>query len=430
MGFLSDIFKKSVPMRGNVSHVERDKAGNIWYLSGMFGTRHKWRVNFNMANAEDKREALHVCTPLQTVLEKMGSMMQRGELYVTDADGNEEKFQAFKDALLNPNPLQTFSAFIRDVEMCLRLFGFCPVSVIRGMKAMPVSAMWIIRPELFHLEGTGRLYKQFELQEVVSKAYFIWEGRKVYLEPDEYFVIHNGSIDYDPTVRELRFLSLTDSLSIPISNWMSAMSANHVLITSGGPKGVLYNDYQDNMGNNPMTSDEKAELHRQFNDRYGIVGDKSPIFISSNKLGWLPLDYNADQLKISDTDDRCTAKICTALGLNQNLFADAKYDNQESAKKAAYQDVIQPDAKIICETLTRHIMPEGAIVSLDFSDVECLQKSKMDESNTLRTAATAITMLLDGGLISYEEARKELSNYIDIDPDEVKAKEGNDEQVQ
>ena len=422
-----DYFKKSVPMRGNVSHVERDKAGNIWYLSDLFGTRHKWRVNFNMTNAADKREALQACTPLQTVLDKMGSMMQRGELYVTDADGNEEKFQAFKDALLNPNPLQTFSAFIRDVEICLRLFGFCPVSVMRGMKTMPVSAMWIIKPELFHLEGTGKMYKQFELQEIVDKAYFMWGGRKVYLEPDEYFVIHNGSIDYEPTMKELRFSSLADSLSIPVSNWMSAMSANHVLITNGGPKGVLYNDYQDSMGNNPMTGEEKAEIHRQFNERYGIVGDKSPIFISTNKLGWLPMDYNADQLKIGDTDDRCTAKICAALGLNQNLFTDAKYDNQESAKKAAYQDVIQPDAKVICEALTKNIMPEGATVSLDFSDVECLQKSKKDEAGTLQTAANAIKVLLDGGLISFEEARQELSNYIDIDPDEVKGKEGNDE---
>lgn len=426
MGLL-DYFKKSVPMRGNVSHVERDKAGNIWYLADLLGTRHKWRVNYNMSNVGDKREALRACTPLQTVLEKLCSMMQRGVVYVTDEEGNEEKFQAFKDALMNPNPLQTFSAFVRDVELCLRLFGFCPISVMRGIKTMPVSSMWIIKPELFHLEGTGMMYKQFELDGIVKGAYFMWGGQKVYLEPDEYFVIHNGSIEYEPTMRELKFSSLTDSLSAPVSNWMATMSASHVLITNGGPKGVLYNDYQDSMGNNPMTSDEKAEIHRQFNDKYGIVGDKSPIFISTNKLGWLPMDYDADQLKLGETDDRCTAKICSALGLNQNLFADAKYDNQESAKKAAYQDVIQPDAKVICEALTKHIMPEGARVSLDFSDVECLQKSKKDEAGTLQTAANAIKVLLDGGLISFEEARQELSNYIDIDPDEVKGKEGNNE---
>jgi hypothetical protein len=277
------------------------------------------------------------------------------------------------------------------------------------------------------MTGTGKMYKQFELSEIIDRAYFMWEGRKVYLEPDEYFVIHNGSIEYDINTREMRFSSFTDSLSAPISNWMAAMSANHVLITNGGPKGVLYNDYQDSMGNNPMTSEEKYEIHRQFNEKYGIVGDKSPIFISTNKLGWLPMDYNADQLKIGETDDRCTAKICSSLGLNQNLFADAKYDNQESAKKSAYQDVIQPDAKVICEALTKNIMPEGAKVILDFSDVECLQKSKRDEAGTLQTAANAIKVLLDANIINFEEARKELSNYIDIDPDDVKGKEGNDE---
>lgn len=420
MGYLSRIFKKSVSMRGNVSHVEVDHAGNIWYLSDFFKSRHKWQVNFDMTRAEDKRKAFTVCTPLHTVLDKLGSMIQRGVLYITDAEGNEDKFQSFKDALLKPNPLQTFSSFIRDVEICLRLFGFCPISVIRGMKDVPVSAMWVIRPELFHMEGTGRLYRQFELQEIVSTAYIMWGGRKVYLDPDEYFIIHNGSADYDPTMNEFHFFSSADSLGIPVSNWMGAMSANQVLITNGGPKGVLYSDYQDAMGNTPMTEQEKAELHKQFNEKYGIVGGKSPIFISPNKLGWLPMDYNAEQLKLGDIDDRCTAKICNAFGLNPNLFTDAKYDNQESAKKSAYQDVIIPDAKIISEAISKAILPKDAHIDLDFSGVECIQKSKKDEAQTLQTAANAIQLLLTGGLISFEEAREKIANYIDIDPGELK----------
>lgn len=109
------------------------------------------------------------------------------------------------------------------------------------------------------------------------------------------------------------------------------------------------------------------------------------------------------------------------------MFTDAKYDNQESAKKSAYQDVIIPDAKIISEAITKAVLPEDASVELDFSGVECLQKNKKDEAETLRTAASAIQALLDGGLISVEEARKEIANYIDIDPDEFKMAEGKED---
>lgn len=426
-----DFLRKSIPMRGNVRAIEQDAAGNILYLSNAFCSRNI--STYNMADLTDKGRAVSVCTPLSTVLDKLGMMIQRGQLYVMDEEGNEEKFQAFKDALLSPNPLQTFSAFIRDVEVCLRLYGFCPISVMRGISTLPFKSMWVIDPTIFHLKGTGKIYKQFEIDEIVKEASYQWNGQRIVLQPDEYFIIHNGQISYNQASGDITFSSYTDSLSIPVNNWMAAMSATHTLVQNGGPKGVLYNDYQDAMGNNPMTESEKMEIHKQFNEKYGIVKGKSPIFISPKKLGWLPMDYNAEQLKLGDIDDRCTAKICNAFGLNANLFTDAKYDNQESAKKAAYQDVIIPDAKVISEAITRAVLPEGAHMEIDFSDVECLQKNKKDEAQTLQTAAAAINALLNNGLVSFDEARKEIANYIDIDPDELKRVEGEevqDEQVQ
>lgn len=411
--------------------VEQDIAGNILYLSDAFNSRDV--SIYNMAELSDKGKAASACAPLSAVLEKLGMMIQRGQLYVMDDEGNEDKFQTFKDALLYPNPLQTFSAFIRDIEVCLRLYGFCPISVMRGISALPFKSMWVIDPVIFHLKGTGKIYKQFEIDEIVKGASYQWNGRKVVLQPDEYFIIHNGRISYNQASGDITFPSYTDALSIPVNNWMAAMSATHTLVQNGGPKGVLYNDYQDAMGNNPMTESEKREIHQQFNEKYGIVKGKSPIFISPKKLGWLPMDYNAEQLKLGDIDDRCTAKICNAFGLNANLFTDAKYDNQESAKKSAYQDVIIPDAKVISEAITRAVLPEGAHMEIDFSDVECLQKNKKDEAQTLKTAAGAIKELLADGIISFEEARKEIANYIDIDPDELKRVEGKevqDEQVQ
>lgn len=437
MGFVSYIKSIGKPrMRDAVSRVEIDNAGNMWYLSQLLGGRHKWRISFNMSSNQDKRDALEACTPLYIVADKVGTMMQRGEVYVTDDEGNEDKFTEWAEFLKNPNPLQTWASFVRDVEISLRLFGFCPIAVNRGVSTLPPSSMYVIRPELFHIEGSGRYYQQVELDGIIDRVFIQWGRDRINLQEGEYFIIHNGSIEYNPSVKELQFTSVADSLSRPVSNWMAAMSASNVLLTNGGPKGVLYNDYQDAMGNNPMTTSEKEEIHRRFNAKYGITGDKSPIFISPKKLGWLPMDFNADQLKLHEEDERCTAKICGAFGLNQNLFADAKYDNQESAKKAAYQDVIIPDSKVICEAITKHILPEGATMTLDFSDVECLQKSKKDEAGTLQTAANAVKVLLDTGLITFDEAREEISNYIEIDPSNPngefkvqEGKEGNDEQV-
>ena len=142
--------------------------------------------------------------------------------------------------------------------------------------------------------------------------------------------------------------------------------------------------------------------------------------VTRHSLRWQPMDFNAAQLRIDETDARCTEIICNVLGVNPNLFSDAKYDNQESAKKAAYQDIVIPDSLRITTALSAAILPRGAKITFDYSAIECLQRSKAEETQTLEKAVSSITNLLNGGLVSFEEARELLADYIDIDPAAIK----------
>lgn len=407
-------------MRGNVNKVEVDALHNVWYLSDRFGMQSRWRAYYNMNNIADKRDALNACTPFYMVADKVGSMMARGSVYVVDKNDNERaRFDEIKNFLNNPNPLQTFSSFFKQVEISLKVFGYCPIVFVRGMKGMLPSAMWVVPCEYFHLKGTGNVYRQFDKEEIIKQAYIEWNGKIIHLEDYEYAVVYNGSMRFGGYDEDIQFESVTDGLSQPISNWISAMSASHTLLVNGGPKGILYNNYVDPMGNVKLSPDEEKALKDKFRDTYGLVGKEYPILVTRHKLNWIPLDFNADQLKLLEEDARCTEKICNAIGLNPNLFADAKYDNQESAKKAAYQDVIIPDSKNIAQVLTKAICPENVFVKIDFSDVECLQANKAQQATTLNSMASAINSLVSGGLITLEEARIEIANYMDINPGEV-----------
>lgn len=198
------------------------------------------------------------------------------------------------------------------------------------------------------------------------------------------------------------------------------MSASHTLLVNGGPKGVLYNDYTDQMGNVALSSEDEKDIKDRFKRDYGLVNKEYPILVTRYKLGWLPLDFNADELKLHEEDKRCTDKIANAMGINANLFTDAKYDNLESAGKKAYQDVIIPDSRKIAECLSKAICPEGVFIKIDFTDVECLQTNKETEANTLVKVADALQRLIDKSLITHDEARIEVARYIDIDPDNPK----------
>lgn len=416
---LKDIFrKKTVQMRDVVTHVERDAGGNIWYLSSFFGKRSGWKTDYNMAVPQDKAGALSACTPLFVVLDKLGSMMGRCQVYVVDKGGNEKRtYASVRERLRNPNPLQTFTAFIKQVEINLRLFGYCPLSVVRGFKGGEVKALWVLPPEYFHLEGTGNFVFQDNPEAVVKSAYLQWGGHRVYLEPHEYILIHDGSmIVSDREGGDIIFPTASDSLSRPVSNWIAAMSARHTLIVNGGPKGIVCGGKTDAMENTAISPDEEDSIRNKFKQKYGLVGKDYPVLVTRHQLSWLPMDFNADQLKLHEEDDRCTASIANALGLNPNLFSDAKYDNQESAKKSAYQDVVIPDSAKIAEALTTSICPDGAFIKLDFSGVECLQANKNLEATTLVHVADGLSKLYSGGFITDEELRKELSRYMDIDP--------------
>lgn len=425
MGMFTQFWKpkerKAIPMRENVNCVEKDAAGNYWYLSGLFGKRFRWKADYDMTNNSDKAEALLACTPFFTVVDKIGTMMSRGVPYVVDKNGNEKiSYADIRNILDAPNPLQTFPSFVKQIEICLKVFGYCPIVLVRAVKGSVPKAMWIVPPELFHIVGTGKVFRQFELSGVVSEVYIDWSGKRLNLEDYEYIIIYDSGIRINDNVSDIEFESVSDSLSQPISNWVASMSASHTLLVNGGPKGVLYNDYTDQMGNIALTSEDEKEIKDRFKRDYGLVNKEYPILVTRRKLGWLPLDFNADQLKLHEEDKRCTDKISNAMGINANLFTDAKYDNLESAGKKAYQDVIIPDSIKIAGCLTKAICPEGAFIKIDFTDVECLQNNKETGANTLVKVADALQRLLDKSLITHDEARIEVAKYIDIDPENPK----------
>jgi len=429
MGAKSWIFnkiskKQSVPVPlGNVNRVEKDAAGNYWYLSDLFGKRFRWKADYDMTNDSDKAEALLACTPFFTVVDKIGTMMSRGVPYVTDAQGNEKsEYSDIRDLLNQPNPLQTFSSFIKQVEISLKAFGYCPISVVRAARRSTPKAMWVLPAELFHLEGTGKFFRQHKLEEVVSRAYIEWGGIQSEFQDYEYFIIYDALLSFNSNSfnADIEFETATDSLSQPVSNWVASMSASHTLLVNGGPKGILCNDYDDEMGNVAMEPDDEKEIKDKFKEKFGLVNKEYPILVTRKKLKWIPLDYNSSQLKLFEEDERCTKKIANAIGVNPSLFDDSKYDNQAAAMTSAYQDVVIPDSRKIAQCITRSICPENVLVKIDFTDVECLQANKKTEADAIVKVADALERLERSQYITHDEGRIWLAQYMDIDPDKPK----------
>lgn len=391
---------------------------NTWFLTELLdGKSSNWKTDFDMTNDSDKTKALESCTPFSTVIGKIGSLFANCKVYLVDKDGNDINDNAVSALLKNPNPIQTFRSFICQVEMCIRTYGYCPIYTNRLAKKSVPKSLWIIQPSLFHIHGTGKSFKQVDLGGIIKEAYIQTGAGRMNLSEEDYFIIYDAGINIPSNEGgKIGFKTAVDALSIPVSNWMASMVASNTLIVNGGPKGIIYNDDSSEAGNAQLTSSEQKSLLSKFKEKYGLMKKQFSVLITKAKLGWIPLNYDSSQLKLHEEDKRCTVMIANAVGINPSLFNESKYENQEAAKRSAYQDLIIPNAEIIADALTSNICQDGQFIKIDFSHVECLQADKVKESLVISTIIDSLTKASDTDLITNKEARILLSKYIDIDP--------------
>ena len=422
---------KSLSMAGNVNVVEKDEAGNIWYMNvlskGLRQVMEGKSEVLDMLNLVDKRRALIVCTPFATVIERCGSMFSNGKFYVTDKDGNEHldnekgKYSKIRSLLKHPNPIQSGRQFNKQVEITLKTFGFCPIYTFRALRSEVPVSMWIIPPELFHMEVDSNIWKKAKLEDIVKKAWIMRGNENIHLENDEYFIVSDANADISMSEQELSYNHVTDSLSKPINNWIAQMIARGTLIVDGGPKGVLCNNANgDIYGDSSLSPGEADRLNDKFKRKYGIVGKLFSILVTTANVKWVPITGNSEDLKLHQEDKECRNAICNALGINPNvLISDSTYDNQNGAKRDAYQDLVIPDSENYCEALTRAIAGNDEIViRLDYSHISVLQEDKKNAASALSLVSNAIRNLYNDGIITLVVSRIEVANYIDIDPDD------------
>lgn len=431
---------KSLSMKDSVTCVQEDSAGNTWYydeLSCLVNQISKGnkKVDIDMSTLSGKRLALSACTPFSSVVDKCGKMFSNGKFYVVDSNDNEHNtpinkdgkrdplystYQDIRNLLKRPNPLQSGRQFNKQVEITLKTFGFCPIYTFRAIRSSLPKTMWIIPPELFHTETTGKLWNQFELSGIIKNAYIDWDGEIFNLEEGDYFIVTDSQSQTIHANGELKYHTVVDSLSQPVSNWLSQMVARGNLIVNGGPKGIISdNTNGDNYGNTSLTPTEKKELSNNFKNKYGLVNKLYSIWVTTANVKWTPITYNSKDLMLHEEDTSCRNYIANSIGLNPNVFiSDSKYANQDGAKRDAYQDLVIPDSENYTEVLTSALVPEGIFIKLNYSHISVLQPDKQASASAFSQISSAITNLYKNNLITNLESRQELSNYIDINPDE------------
>lgn len=402
----------------------KDSVGNHLYMQKWITSLHAgksiYNTEFDMSTAEGKAVALKVVQPFAMVADRIGSMMRNGKYYVVDKNDNERpRYKDIESLLAKPNLMQDGKSFLKQVEIYLRVYGFCPIFCLRATRKDLPKVMIAIPPHMFHLESSGHVFSAQTREEIIKRAYIKWGNGEINLLDEDYILIYDSIAEYPQQEGgEISFYTAVDTLSPQTRNYMSQLIGRGNLIVNGGPKGILYGNDTSDVGNAAMTKKEADEMNSNFKRKFGIVGKLYEVMVTNRKVGWINIGANTQQLMLHEEDKACLNDISNTFGLQPDMFSQgATFDNKEAAKKAAYQDLIIPDSELIAQALTDGICPDGVFIKIDFSHVSCLQEDKAANAQSLSNAANAVGNLVNWGLITPDEARMELANYIDIDPE-------------
>ena len=401
-----------------------DSYGNHFYgmkwITSLFSDKSIYTTDFDMSSNEGKALALQVVQPFAMVADRIGNMMRNGRYYVVDKNDNESsRYKNIEMLLAKPNILQDGKAFLKEVEIYLRVYGFCPIFCLRATRRDLPKVMIAIPPQMFHIEGKANLFSAQSREDIIKRAYIKWGNGEINLLEEDYILIYDSIANYpQQDGGEISFYTPVNTLSPQTRNYMSQLIGRGNLIVNGGPKGILYGDDTSDTGNAALTPKEADELNKSFKRKFGIVGKLYEVMVTNKKVGWINIGSNTQQLMLHEEGVSCLNDLCNTFGLQPDMFSQgATFDNKEAAKKAAYQDLIIPDSELIAQALTSGICPDGVFIKIDFSHVSCLQEDKAANAQSLSNAASAVGNLVSLGLITIDEARMELSNYIDIDPE-------------
>lgn len=207
-----------------------------------------------------------------------------------------------------------------------------------------------------------------------------------------------------------------DAIQYAVSNLINDYQAKHTMIAHRGLMGIISPaaTKTDQMSfGSKLDADQKKELERAITNKYGILSGKKPIMISSVPINYNPTSMNVQELGISEDKKENITAICSHLKYPTDLyFNETTYENQATAKASVYNNILIPFAAEDALVLSKWLKEE---VEIDYSHVAELQndeKTKVERNNSVVNYCSSA---VSAGIMTVEEARKELNNYIDLE---------------
>ncbi len=361
------------------------------------------------------KEAYCHCSPISSIIGKLASAMANGKWWVVDENDSDVShlYPAISKLLDSPNPLQTWTEFCIQADTLRYIYGevFLYFSIPVGFTPQDATAVWAINPECIEIAQTGRMYDQSSFEAIVKHYVFNDGVKSRIIHPDSVLHIKDSHQNISFNSKSLRGCSRLISLENDIKNFIFGQEAIRSLNKDRGAQGMITNKTKDSVGDVALNKEEIEQVHKDYNQAFGLDHSKKKVFISNKNLDWKQMSFNVKDLMLHEGLKQNKENMADAFNYPYALLANSTgptYSNQDTSDKDLYQNAVIPFSKIYAEKFTKYFGLAGAKIIIDFSDVECLQEAKKEKAEAMKSLNAANEIAFQNHVITVEEWREDL----------------------
>lgn len=347
---------------------------------------------------------------LKMVVDRLALMFANGTWEHLDQNGEKVESSQYVALLEDPNVFQSRNEFLFQWWIQRAIYGNTFMFQLKGSQLQELpTALWNLSPSRMTVERTGKIWRQTELDQMISGYCFKMKGEN---QKDENFepgqIIQFSMPDSDDP---LLGRSPLESIRMPLSNIRAAYGYRNVILTKKGAIGVWSSDAKDTMGSIQLTTEEKDELEKQLVKTYGLGDHQNSVAISTKALKWNPSSYPTKDLMLFEEIDADKKAIIDTYGANENMFSNPQgstFNNVEMGERHAYQDTIIPTADDFANGLSKRwgLLEKGQTLRLSFEHIPLLQEDQAQKSEIIKRKAEAAKILKEIDGFSMDEIRR------------------------
>ena len=316
-----------------------------------------------------------------------------------------------KGLLTSPNPYMTFREFVMNAVINKLLFGnqyiYAYTDKNDGRLWETCGTYYVLPSQSVTVEQTGRSV----IGGTADVRYRYADGGAIRILPGD-MVFHLKDLPTFTSTREGQLLgrSRLDAQKYPVSNIIAVYEARNAIYVKRGALGLIVNQKKDADGTMAMTPAEKANILQDFQNTYGVVGDKAPVAISQVPVSYVPIGMSISELRPFEECLLDAAAIAGAYGVDSNLIPrkdNPTFNNLNTAELNVYNSVVMPEVKSWLDGFNRFLglYDAGYYIDALWDDVSILQDNAQRMENAKSSVSARCEREFKAGIITLNDWR-------------------------